>query len=273
MLKPMYSLLALLLIPSLTYTQQLDHSLATIAFSTLHQKEERHTPFDILLNPATAAFSNGFMVGVCSEQKWGQKDIISGDISAVWTTKNGTWALPIHIDKAGSFNRSMPSLVYARKLTSTIGLALQLGYNMQHVEKYGSQQQLDTKLGLMIHVTPQLHMGATIHNAQLWFKEENIAVNRPASIACQAAYEPSNTILLQAIVEKQQNQATQVIAGIYYRCHKYVEVSAGINSEGHQFWGSGSVIWKTFRLGISTSVHPQLGITPGLCFIYNTEKK
>lgn len=271
MLKPVYSLFVLLLISSLTYTQQLDHSLSVTSFATLHQNKERNTPFDIFLNPATGAFFKGFALGVCSEQKWGQKDILSGDISAIWATKNGTWALPIHIDKAGGFNNSTPSVIYARKLAANLGLALQIGYNMQHVEKYGSQQKIDTKLGLVVRLTDQLQMGASIQNPQLWFKHNVQAINQPVSVSCQTVYEPSKTVLLQAIFQKQQNQPTQVIAGIYYRCYKYVEVSAGINSEGHQFWGSGSIIWKAYRLGITTSVHPQLGITPGLCFIYNAK--
>lgn len=267
--KNFLSVLLLCLSSTLIRAQNASYSLSIHSLATIHQNIQRNTPFDVLLNPATASFDKGFSIGVCSEQKWGQKDIISGDISAVWATQKGTWALPIHIDKAASFSNSTPSLIYARKLAANIGLALQLGYNITHVEKYGSQQQLDTKLGMLIHVTNQLHIGSTLHNVQFWFKHNEQVINQPVSIACQISYEPSEPVLVQAILEKQQYQPTQVIAGIYYRFHKYVEVSAGINTEGHQFWGSGSFIWKTYKLGISTTIHPQLGVAPGLSFTYN----
>ena len=258
--------------PYVLTAQSLNQTLSITPFSTVHQSIERNTAFDVFTNPATIVNTKMFMIGVCSEQRFGQKDIISADVAAVLPTKNDAWALPIHIDKAGTFTNNTPALVYARKISSNIALGVQFGYNMQSVEKYGSQQQIDTKLGLIIKLTNQLQTGATIHNPQFWFKKETQIISRPVSVAWQVAYEPNESFLLQTIIQKQQNQAVQVIAGAYYRCHKYVEVAAGINSEGNQFWGSSSFILKNFRLGITTHIHPQLGITPGLMIMYNSIK-
>jgi len=252
-----------------TQAQNTGQIVSTIAFSTLREKAEHNTPFDILINPATASFFKGFSVGVCSEQKWGLKKMLSANVSTIWATKNGTWAIPIYINKAGSLSNTTPSLLYARKVSSTIGLAMQVGCDIQQIEKYGTQKYIDTKLGIVAHATPQLHVGVSIHNVQFLLQKEKLATNKPLSVSYQIAYEPSKLVVLQMIAQKQQHQDVQLSAGIYYRLHRSLEISMGVNTEGNQFWGSGSFIWKNVQLGVSTTLHPQLGITPGLCLIYN----
>lgn len=267
-----FCILIFLFYPYALTAQGFNQTLSAYPFSTLHQNIERNTAFDVFINPATIVGIKAFMIGVCSEQRFGQKDIISADVAAVLSTKNDAWALPIHIDRAGAFTNNTPALVYARKVSTSIVLGAQLGYNMQSVEKYGFQQQIDAKLGLVATLTDQLQTGVTIYNPQLWFKKETQIISKPISVAWQVAYEPNESFLLQATIQKQQNQVVQVTAGAYYRCHKYIEISAGINSIGNQFWGGSFFILKGFRLGIATHIHPQLGITPGLMIMYSAVK-
>ena len=77
------------------------------------------------------------------------------------------------------------------------------------------------------------------------------------------------------IVAKEEDQPVNVHAGFIYKILQKLSVSGGIQSSTTSFYAGVGISFKTLRLDICSSYHPQLGITPGLMiqFQFNREQK
>ncbi|MFZ1311469.1 MAG: hypothetical protein WAR38_01325, partial [Chitinophagaceae bacterium] len=58
-----------------------------------------------------------------------------------------------------------------------------------------------------------------------------------------------------------------------YRFIPQLLVRAGLSSATSSAWAGLGLLIKSFRLDVTTSWHPQLGVTPGLLVLFNFNKK
>jgi hypothetical protein len=70
---------------------------------------------------------------------------------------------------------------------------------------------------------------------------------------------------------KEENSLVNLNVGIQYQMAKQFFVRVGISSVTASSYGGFGICWNNMRLDISGSYHPQLGWSPGLLLLFNSE--
>ena len=82
-------------------------------------------------------------------------------------------------------------------------------------------------------------------------------------------YDVSDAFFASAEIVKEENFSASINAGLQYRFDKILFARVGIASATSTPYVGVGVAWDTFRIDVSCSFHPELGISPGLLFIAN----
>jgi hypothetical protein len=72
---------------------------------------------------------------------------------------------------------------------------------------------------------------------------------------------------------KEESQPITINAGVQYAILPELLVRAGLLSATSSLWMGAGFLWRSMRVDIAASYHPQLGISPGFLILYNPIKK
>ncbi|MEI2738612.1 MAG: hypothetical protein V9F01_07495 [Chitinophagaceae bacterium] len=86
-------------------------------------------------------------------------------------------------------------------------------------------------------------------------------------------YDASEKFIVSAEIQKEEDQPVNVNAGLQYKFIPQLLVRAGMSSATSAAWLGLGLTIKSFRLDVTTSYHPQLGITPGVLMLFNFNRK
>jgi hypothetical protein len=126
----------------------------------------------------------------------------------------------------------------------------------------------------MIHLTGKLNAGVHVYNpvggklgtsTSLSTKDEKLASAYKAGLG----YDASDKFFISGEIIKEEDKAVNIIAGLQYQFAKQFFARAGFMSESGSAYAGAGVAWKNLRVDISTSYHPQLGLSPGILLIIN----
>jgi hypothetical protein len=125
------------------------------------------------------------------------------------------------------------------------------------------------EIGVICRFTEKLNAGIHFYNpvGGRLSKTENDKLSSIYSFGM--GYEASDNFLVSAEIVKQEGLPVNVNAGVQYNFAKQFFARFGIASQNGSPYGGAGVSWKNFRLDISASYHPQLGLSPGLMLIMN----
>ncbi|MEO6637499.1 MAG: hypothetical protein ABIN25_04440, partial [Ginsengibacter sp.] len=88
-----------------------------------------------------------------------------------------------------------------------------------------------------------------------------------------AGYEVSEDFIVSAEVIKEQDMPVNVNAGVQYNFAKRFFARFGISSENESPYAGAGLSFNNFRLDLTATYHPQLGVSPGLMLILNLKTK
>lgn len=240
----------------------------TAGYSKLHSDVLSSTA-----NQAALANSRSFSVGVFGERKFLLEELNCFSAVAALPTNSGVFALQLHQLGHSSFAQSQAGLAYARSLSKQIDVGVQFNYYGVRINGYGNASALNFEAGAVFHFTGQLHLGFHISNpAETYFgkmKEEKL----PSVYSMGFGYDVSEHFFIGTEIEKTEDKNLDVNASLQYRFTDRVQARGGISSgTSILFFGLGIKV-ADFRIDVTASLHPQLGITPGLLFMYNKPVK
>jgi hypothetical protein len=241
--------------------------LKTGAYSKLHA--------DILStfgNQAALAGFTSFAAGVFSERKFMQQELTSFSASVALPVTSGVFGLQLHQSGYSEYAQMQAGLAYARKLSSKVDVGVQFNYYSMRINGYGNAAAVNVEAGAVFHFTEQLHGGVHVYNpvaARLGKTGEKL----PSVYSAGFGYDASDHFFVSAKIEKPEDESLNVNAAIQYKLTDKLLARGGISSANSiVFFGVGTVL-QNFRLDVTASIHPQLGITPGLLIIFNKVKK
>lgn len=172
-----------------------------------------------------------------------------------------------------AYNESSIGLAYGRKLGSVADAGVRFNYQSVKVQGYGSATSINFEGGLLLHLSEQLCAGMQVYNptsARLGkYEEEKL----PSIYTFGFGYEASKQFLISAELQKVQAQPVSVNAGMQYGLGQQLYARGGFSSGSSTFYLGLGVFVKGIRLDATASVHPQLGVTPGLMLLYNGKEK
>jgi hypothetical protein len=229
--------------------------------------------FSFGTNQAALASTSSFSAGVFSERKFLLSELNLFSAAFALPTRSGNFGLQVHHFGNSVYNETQAGLAYARRLSDYIDVGVQFNYYAMRIAGYGNTSAINFEAGAIFHFTDNLHGGVHVYNPTSVtigkIEEERL----PAVYSAGVGYDASESFFITAEIKKTENLPLNVNASIQYKFSERFLARGGIVSgTSVYFFGAGFILHNT-RIDATASVHPQLGVTPGLLLVYTKAKK
>ncbi|HSV09880.1 MAG TPA: hypothetical protein VLI68_03860 [Hanamia sp.] len=229
--------------------------------------------FSVTSNQAALAQIEKPSVGVFGENRFlvAETNMYSAIVAV--PTKEGNFAFQADYFGYKNYNESQLGIAYARKVGTKLDLGIKFNYYSFRIPGFENPSTVNFEIGVICHFTEKLNGGIHIYNpvGGRLSKTENDKLSSIYSFGL--GYEASDNFFVSAEIVKQEDLPVNFNAGVQYNFAKQFFARFGIASQNESPYGGAGVSWKNFRLDISASYHPQLGISPGLMLIMNLKPK
>ncbi|MCW3074432.1 MAG: hypothetical protein JWP69_1501 [Flaviaesturariibacter sp.] len=224
-------------------------------------------------NQAALAQVKSISAGVYGERRFLLQELSLYQAAFALPTRSGNFGLQGTYSGSASYNESGIGLAYGRNLGSKIAIGAQFNYHAVKVAGYGSAASINFEGGILFHFSESLTAGLHTYNPTGSQMGKNKEERLPAVYTAGLGYEVSEQFFISAEIQKEENQPVSVNGGMQYRFADKLFARGGFASATSAFYFGAGVSLSRFRLDVVTSVHPQLGLTPGIMLLYNGAKK
>ncbi|HEY0355300.1 MAG TPA: hypothetical protein VGC29_03800 [Flavisolibacter sp.] len=219
---------------------------------------------------ALGAIQN-FSAGLYGEQRFMLRELSRYQFKLALPVTGGGFGLDALYSGNSSFHSSGLGLAYGKKM-GKLDAGLQFNYHRLATTGYGSASYVSVDAGAILQVNDQFRTGLQIHypaNGSL-----NKSIERAAIIYTTGfGYQVSDKFFAAAEIRKTENLPVQVHAGLQYSFDQKVFALLGIESGSSSFYFGGGFLLDRFRIDVTASLHPYLGITPGMMIVFNQPQK
>jgi long-subunit fatty acid transport protein len=230
--------------------------------------------FSFTANQASLAQLTNTAAGIYAERRFLLSELADYTAVAGIKTNSGNFGLKANYTGSVNYNETQVGLAYGRKLSSKVDVGAQFNYNAIRISSvYGSASAVSFELGTLLHITDKLNAGLHINNpvGGKFGKEQQEKLSSVYRFGI--GYDASAKFFISTEIEKEENQPVNVNAGFQYKFIPQLLVRVGMSSATSAAWLGVGLILKSFRLDITSSYHPQLGISPGVLMIFNFKGK
>ncbi|MEO7982551.1 MAG: hypothetical protein ABI688_00590 [Bacteroidota bacterium] len=226
--------------------------------------------FSFQANQASLAQLKNTAIGLYGERRFLLNELNNYTAVAGLTTHSGNFGLKTNYSGFSDYNETQLGLAYGRKLGTRLDAGLQFNYNSVSIAGgYGSSSAISFELGAILHITDKLNTGLHINNpvGGKFGKDQQEKLSSVYGFGL--GYEASEKFFISAEIEKEEDQPVNVNAGFQYKFIPQLLVRAGMATATSSAWLGVGLTLRSFRLDITSSYHPQLGITPGIMMLFN----
>jgi hypothetical protein len=229
--------------------------------------------FSFVSNQASLAQLKNTAVGIYSEKRFLLSELNYYGVAFTLPTQSGNFGLNAGYFGFSDYNESQIGLAYARKLGSKIDIGVQFDYNSIRIAGYGNATAVNFQIGAIIHLSEKLHAGIHVYNPVGGKFGKDRQEKLASAFKAGMGYEASDKFFVSAEIQKIENIPVNVLAGMQYKFLPQLMARIGINTETSVAYMGLGLQLKSFRLDVTASRHPQLGISPGLLLLYNFKTK
>jgi hypothetical protein len=228
--------------------------------------------FSFTANQAALVNTNNFTIGLYGERRFMLQELSWYQTSIVLPTGSGNFGF-----KSTYFgninNRELElGLAYGRQLGDKLAIGVQFNHFSQQIPFYGSHSGLSTEGGLLLRVSDQLQAGFHLYNP-IGFNFTKREEKSPLVYTTGLGYEVSDALHMGLELQKVGNGGLNFNAGIDYNFQQKLFTRLAISTQSSMYIIGAGVLLKDIRLDILTSIHPQLGATPGISLLYQKKKE
>lgn len=237
------------------------------AYSTQHADV-----FSFVNNQAALAQIKNAAVGVYGERRFLLTETSVYTAAIAFPFRLGNFGVSIKYLGFKNFNENQIGVAYGRSLGKKVDIGIQFNYYGYKVPAYNSASTVNFELGALVHLTDKLNAGFHVYNpvgGQFSKTDEKLT----AAYKVGLGYDASDKFFVSAEVVKEEDYPVNLNAGVQYQFAKQFFARAGIASATSISYAGVGLAWNNFRLDITGSYHPQLGLSPGLLLIMNLGKK
>lgn len=196
-------------------------------------------------------------------------DLSSYQLACALPTSSGNFGLSGNYFGSAAFNQSAIGLAYGRSL-GKVDIGAQFNYNQFKVEGYGNASTVNFEGGLILHVSDQFQTGIHFYNPTRASIGKNNEEKLPMVYSFGLGYDVSEKFFIGTEIEKIEDQPVNVNAGFQYAFEKKLFARVGISSATSSFYFGAGFLWNGLRIDVAASLHPSLGMTPGMLLVYNS---
>lgn len=229
--------------------------------------------FSVASNQAALAQIKDLSMGVYGERRFLLTPINMYTALFALPTKHGNFAFQADYFGYKNYNESQLGIAYARNVGSKLDLGIKFNYYSFKIPGYEGASAVNFEIGAIAHLTDKLNAGVHFYNPVGGTLSKTDHEKLSSIYKFGIGYEASDQFLISAEVVKQEDLPVNVNAGVQYNFEKQFFARFGIATETESPYAGAGVSWSNFRIDISASYHPQLGISPGLMLIMNFKTK
>jgi hypothetical protein len=229
--------------------------------------------FSFTSNQASLAQLKNAGAGVYGERRFLQPELNNYTAAIALPTHSGNFGMKAAYSGFTDYNETGVGLAYARKMGNKVDIGVQFNYNSIRIPAYGNASTIGFEAGTILHITDRLHTGFQINNPVGGKFGKDQQEKLPSVYTAGFGYDASEKFFFSAEIIKEEDQPVNVSAGLQYKFIQQLLIRAGISSSTASAWFGLGFSLRSFRVDVTISYHPQLGISPGLLLIFNFVKK
>lgn len=257
---------------SASRSQSFQSPVSVIYTKTNAYSSAQNDAFSFTGNQAALARSKNLSVGVYGERRFMLADLTSYQLAFALPTSSGNFGLQANYFGGSTYNQSRLGLAYARNL-GKIDVGVQFNYHQLKIAGYGNASAINFDAGAILHVSEQFQTGIHIYNPTRVTIGKNGEEKLPMIYSFGLGYDASEKFFIGTEIEKVEDEPVGVNAGLQYSFDEKLFARAGVSSAASIFYLGAGFLWNGFRIDVTASVHPSMGITPGLLLVYNLPRK
>lgn len=228
--------------------------------------------FSFSANQGALASAKVFSAGVYSERRFSLKALSASSAAVVIPTHSGNFGLKGDFAGDQAYKESAASVAYARNLGGKAAVGLQFSYINLKAAGYGAASTLGFDAAALFHPAANLVAGLQAHNPVAKRFGKDGTEKLPAVYTIGVGYDASSQVFVGCEAEKVEGWPVGLNAGIHYQVAGKMIVKLGLQSATRVYSFGFGVQLKYFRLDATASLHPYLGVTPGLLILYNPKE-
>lgn len=271
-MRRIYSCLLLCIIYSFSEAQTLRTPVTAVYTKVNTYSSIHNDAFSFTANQAALAKRKSFSAGIYGERRFMVADLGLYKLAFAMPTSSGNFGLKADYFGSASYNESQIGLAYGRSL-GKIDVGVQFNYYMLKVAEYGNASSINFEAGAILHVTDQLQAGIHIYNPLGSGVGKAGGESLPSIYSAGFGYDASERFFIGAEIQKEENRPVTVNAGLQYVFAEKLFARAGVASATSVFYVGAGFLLNGFRIDATASLHPHLGMTPGIMLVYNSPAK
>lgn len=229
--------------------------------------------FSFSSNQASLAQIKKATAGIYAERRFLLNELNNYMAAVALPTSSGNFGLETNFSGFSNYNETQIGLAYARKLGSKLDIGAQFNYYGIRIAGYGSTSAVSFELGTILHITDKFNAGIHINNPVGGKFGKNEQEKLSSVYTVGFGYDASEKIYVSTEIQKEEDQPVNVNVGLQYEFLPQLLVKAGMETATSTAWAGIGVRWQSFHIHVTTSYHPQLGITPGLLILFHFNQK
>jgi len=229
--------------------------------------------FSFTSNQASLAQLKTAVVGIYGERRYLLKELNNYRASVAVPTFAGNFGLQAGYFGSVNYNETQLGLAYARKLGTKMDLGVQFNYNSIKVAGYGKSSAISFEAGTIFHISDKLHTGFHVNNPVGGKFGKNTEEKLPSVYTIGCGYDASGQFYFSSEIIKEEGQEINVNVSLQYKFIQQLLARIGLSSATSSVWFGLGLMLHSFRLDVTASYHPELGITPGLLLLFDFKTK
>ena len=221
-------------------------------------------------NQAALSAIKSISAGIYSERRYLLAELNFHSLAICIPVQFGGVGISAEYFGYDEYNETQLSLGYGKSL-GKIDVGIQFNYHSMHLGVYGKDALLNIEIGAIMHVTERIRAGLHVFNLTGRKFGSNRLEKIPSVVSGGLGFEASEKVFVSAEFIKEDDRPVNINAGLQYAFEKKLFARLGLYTETTNLYFGVGLRWKSLRVDIIVSHHPQLGFTPGLMLVF--EKK
>lgn len=226
--------------------------------------------FSFLDNPAALAITEKFSTGMQAGKPWLLENMNTALLVAQIPVSKFAAATALQLATVGPWQEMQGSLALARAQENW-ELGIQFNFYHLSIQGYETALTIYGNAGISFHLPGKLKAGVHIINPA--GGKYGLHEKLPFVFSAGIGYEPSGGFFAEMLVEKKDGQAVDGRLNFNYDPLPLIRIIGGFSTAAGNYFFGVIYSFKSTRLGLITSFHPQLGISPLLQIFFQPVKK
>lgn len=268
--KKTFSFAGLILLAVTGYTQSVRYPLAVRYTGMGAYSKNFADVMSITSNQAALASIRSVSAGLYAEKRFLLEELNFYTVALSFPLQFGGIGVSAKYFGYNEYNETALSIGYGKGL-GKVDIGIQFTHHSVRIPAYGKDALLNIEAGVILHISEQLYAGLHVFNPTRSGFGKNNLEKLSSVYSAGLGYEASEKVFISAELIKEEDKPVNINAGLQYEFAKRLFARLGFFTQTANLYFGLGLKWDSFRVDITSSYHPQLGVTPGLMLVFESK--